>query len=821
MISVPRLLLASAVLFAAEAKAVPAWDGHTLSLSEDGLSAAITPVSDDVVRVRVVHRNQFGRDHSYAVISSNLGPVHATAEIGEENTTLKTSALTVTMRRHPLRLQFATADGEWLDADDDSAALSFSGQAFQLGKQLPDDEHIYGLGEKAGRLDKRGWQLGGYSDVMWNSDTYSWDSSTDPLYVSVPFYLASRHGHAFGIFLDNTWRSYFDVGHEHRGRLTMGADGGEVNYYFINGPRPKDVISRYTGLTGRMPMPPLWSLGYQQCRYSYYPEARVRKLATMFREKQIPADGIWLDIHYQDNYKPFTWNSERFPDPKRMMSDLAAEGFHIVTIVDAHPKVERGYAPYDTGVAGDFFIKNPDGTLYTGKVWPAMAERRPAPSVFPDFSNPAARRWWGGLYQSLLDVGVAGIWNDMNEPSVFTAPTGTMDLDAVQNNEGQPATHRELHNVYGQLMTRASFEGLSRLRPNERPFVLTRASFAGGQKYAAVWTGDAPAGWASLRQSISTLLGMGISGFGFVGSDIGGFVHPSTAELFTRWLQAGVFYPFMRVHTDLPNPDKEPWSFGPSFERLNKEAIDLRYELLPTIYNEVHEMSATGVPAMRPLFVEYPDDDATAAMDDEFLFGSDLLAAPVLWEGATNRPVYLPAGEWFDYRTGRRFAGGRTIDSPAPLDIMPLLVRGGGFVFRQPVVQDTGEMAGKTLRVLAAPAADSSAAFYEDDGRSLAYKGSGFLRRRFHQVRNESRWSVEITPVAGSYQPAARNLQLQSWQDKAPRAVSLAERAAQRPLPERTAAELAAGAEGWNWDGSLVTIQAADHFGAMQFVVQN
>jgi alpha-glucosidase len=808
------------------ALAEPPWDGQTLLLADGEVSAAVTPLSDDVVRVRLVKGNNFGRDHSYAVLSSNLGPVQPTAEIGTETTTLKTATLTVTVQHHPIRLRFTNRSGETLDSDNEEPALTFSGPGFRIAKQLPDDEHIYGLGEKSGRLDKRGWLLGGYNYVMWNTDTYAWDSSTDPLYVTVPFYLATRHGKAHGIFLDTTWRTFFDIGREQRGTLIFGAEGGEANYYFINGPLPKDVIARYTELTGRMPMPPLWSVGYHQCRYSYYPEERVRHLAATFRQKQIPADVIWLDIHYQDNYKPFTWNRDRFPDPKSMIADLAAQGFRVVTIVDPHPNMASGYMPYDTGLAGGFFIKQTNGGLYSGKVWPSMGEHDPAPSVFPDFTMPAARKWWGGLLRGLVDAGVAGIWNDMDEPSVFAPPTGTMALDAVQDNEGQPATHRELHNVYGQLTSRATFEGLEALRPNQRPFVLTRSSFAGGQRYAAVWTGDSTADWASLRQSISTLLGLGVSGFGFVGADIGGFVHPAPAELFTRWLQASVFYPFMRTHTDLGNPDKEPWSFGPRSERINKETIAARYQLLPYIYNALHETAVTGVPAMRPLFVEFPDDDEVAAMDDEFLFGRDLLVAPILWEGATNRLVYLPKGDWFDYRTGKRFEGGRTIDAMAPLEAIPLFVRGGGFIFRQPVVQHTGEMPGNALRVLIAPATDSTATLYEDDGASLDYQHSAFLKRLFHQVRHDSGISVEITSAGGSYVPAARTLELQFWTEPSPKRVSLAvatDRQAnpERILPRKTSVELASAAEGWTWDGTMLVVKARDDFGRMRFLIEN
>ncbi|MGA9450129.1 MAG: TIM-barrel domain-containing protein, partial [Verrucomicrobiia bacterium] len=553
----------------------PTWDGKVLLFQSDQGLLSLTPLSDDVIRVRFTTAKSFGRDHSYAVVNHDLGTVSAKIEVGSNSTTLATASIKVIVQQSPLRISFANSAGEILDADDPGRGIAFAGPAFRVAKQLRDDEHVYGFGEKNGKLDKRGWKLGGSNYVMWDTDTFAHDAGTDPIYVSVPFYLVVRRGQAHGIFLDDTWRSTFDVGRERQDLLTFGAEGGDLDYYFINGPDPKKVIERYTALTGRMPLPPRWSLGFNQCRYSYYPEAKVRWIADTFRLKEIPADVIWLDIHYQDNYKPFTWDHERFPDPKKMIADLRAQGFRVVCIVDAHPKVEKGYAPYDEGIAGNYFVKNPDGSLYEAPVWPSCADKNPGPSVFPDFSNPAARKWWGSLYQSFLDIGVAGIWNDMDEPAVFNTVSGTMPLDVVFDNEGQPTTHREIHNVYGQLLTRATFEGLSRLRPNERPFVLTRASFAGGQRYAAVWTGDNTSDWSSLRQSISTLLGFGLSGFSFVGADIGGFDGAPSGELYSRWLQVGVFYPFMRSHSTWGSPDKEPWAFDYNHEIINKHAIEL------------------------------------------------------------------------------------------------------------------------------------------------------------------------------------------------------------------------------------------------------
>jgi len=597
--------------------------GGTVALS-------VTSVTPEVVRIRLARGKAFGRDHSYAVLPRQGSPARVTVQTGAAESSLQTGALRVVIKQQPFLVEILSRDGTSLDSDDPTFATAYAGSTIRTWKRLRDDEYVFGFGEKNGRLNKRGKKLGGYSYVMWNSDTYAYDGSTDPIYASVPFFMVVRNGRAHGIFLDNTYRSSFDVGHSTAGVLSFGVDGGELNYYFIDGPTPKDVIRRYTELTGRMALPPLWALGYHQCRYSYYPESQVRFIADNFRERHIPADAIWLDIHYQDGYKPFTWDRERFPDPAGMIRDLRAKGFRTVTIVDPHPKKETGYAPYDSGLAGGHFVTSADGSVYEAPVWPSQAERQPGPSVFPDFSRPSTRDWWGGLYKSFLDMGVAGIWNDMNEPAVFVDPVGTFPLTVRHDNEGQPSTHAEIHNVYGQLMTRATYEGLRRLRPNERPFVLTRATFAGGQRYAAVWPGDNISSWSALADGIATLAGLGLSGFPFVGTDIGGFAGVASPELYTRWLQAAVFSPFMRSHTTFGTPPQDPWSYGSALEEINRRSIVLRYQLLPHVYSVMREASVTGIPALRPMFLEFPDDPRTYDLETQFMFGDALLVAPVV-----------------------------------------------------------------------------------------------------------------------------------------------------------------------------------------------
>ena len=791
----------------------PLRQGNALRFQNDRAVAVVTALSPEVIRVRVTRGGET-RDHSYAVVNRNLGDPAATFTVETARSSITTAALRVSIQHAPFRVAFATRAGDSLDQDDPERGIAFSGPASRIWKRLREDENVYGLGEKSGPLNKRGWKLGGYSFTMWNSDTFGYDASTDPLYVSVPFYMVLRKGVTHGIFLDNTFRSNFDIGHQSEGLLAFGAEGGPLDYYFIFGPEPKKVVERYTALTGRMPLPPLWALGYHQCRYSYYPESRVRFIADNFRERRIPADVIWLDIHYQDKFKPFTWDRRRFPDPPRMISDLRKQGFRVVTIVDAHPAAERGSVPYDTGLAGDHFVKNPDGTIYQAPVWPAKAtdddtadwNRNEPLSVFPDFSKPAAREWWGNLYREFLDMGVAGIWNDMNEPAVFDTPSGTMPLDVRHHNEGSPTDHREIHNVYGMLMTRSTYEGLRRLRPNERPFVLTRATFAGGQRYSAVWPGDNVSDWTALRSSIPMLLGMGLSGFPFVGADIGGFAEAPTAELFTRWMQAGVFYPFMRTHTTFGTPDQEPWSYGVDHEVLNRRAIELRYRMLPYIYSVMRETAESGLPAMRPLMLDYPDDPATYGMDDQYLFGSDVLVAPVLRAGLAQRGVYLPAGEWYDYWSGQKYSGKRWIDVKVTLATLPLFIRGGSFIFQQPVVQHTGEMAGAPLEVTLFPSGTSERWLYEDAGNGFEFQRGTYARRRFATRRDAAGLLVEVGAPDGTYRPQSRPLLL------AVRGLAEATRVQIGGASLARADELEKAERGWTIrDGSLL-IKVPDRF---------
>ena len=433
--------------------------------------------------------------------------------------------------------------------------------------------------------------------------------------VLSPFGTPTRKGLSYGLFFDNTYRTNFDFGIGAPGTLSIGAEGGELNYYFFAGPEPKKILEEFTALVGRTPLPPYWSLGYQQCRYSYYPEARVREIAKTLREKKIPADVIYLDIDYQDGYRPFTINRQYFPTFEQMIKDLRAEGFHTIAITDLHVAKypDKGYAPYDSGVKNDVFVKNPDGSVYVGEVWPGS-------SVFPDFTLTRTRGWWGSLYKDFVGMGIAGFWNDMNEPAVFLRADKTVPLDTVHRlDDGSTLDHRAIHNVFGMENVRATYDGLRKLQLNERPFVLTRAAYAGAQRYAATWTGDNSSTWNHLAMSVPQLLSLGMSGYALVGDDIGGFAGSPPADLLTRWFEVGALNPIYRDHTAKGTADQEPWVHGPEHEAIRRRYVELRYRLLPYIYTGVEESARTGIPLMRPLFLEYPDAPSLYREDHEYL----------------------------------------------------------------------------------------------------------------------------------------------------------------------------------------------------------
>jgi len=720
-------------------------EGNQVTFDCGEAKVRVIALAPDVVRVRLGVGGSFGPDFSYAVMKTDWPSTTVTVREEAEAVSITTPELRLHVSKSPCRLVFYDSQGNPINRDDPRKGMAWDGPQVRVWKVMPADEFYYGFGEKSTPLVKNGQAM-----TMWNSDFPAYKASTDPLYQSHPFFIGLRNGKAYGIFFDNTYRSSFDMGKESPDYYSFGAEGGELNYYFFYGPSMKKVIERYTELTGRMPLPPRWALGYQQSRWSYSPESKVRDIARNFRERRIPCDVIYLDIDYMDDYKCFTWSRENFPNPKQMVRDLAREGFKIVAIIDPGIKQEAGYWVYDQGVAGDHFVKRPDGKCFIGNVWPG-------PCAFPDFTRPATREWWGTLYQPLLDVGLRGFWNDMNEPSVFDTPNKTFPFEVLHDGDGHPGDHRQYHNIYGLQMARATYEGLTRLRPNERPFVLTRAGYAGVQRYAASWTADNTSTWEHLALSVPMGLNFGVSAQPFVGPDIGGFIGSPSGELYTRWLQVGVFFPFCRTHTVKGSKDQEPWSYGPEYEAINRRYIELRYRLLPYLYTEFYNASQTGVPIMRPVVLSFQENRDSYGVDDEFLLGDDLLIAPVLEEGARSRDVYLPEGEWWNYWTHERLTGPKRVSVDAPIDRLPLFVRGGAIIPMQPVAQYTDQAPIDPLTLDIYPSASSTATLYEDDGISFDYQRGEYRLVTFSCRQGGGDVMLEIGKRQGQYVPPRRS----------------------------------------------------------------
>jgi len=683
--------------------------------------------ADGVFRVRLAPDGRLDGDASWAVVQ-DAQSTNVTIDDTRDAIRVRGDGVTAIVHRSPLRVDFVDDEGRPLLADEASLPMAWlpgeHGTRVRVWKSMPADEHYYGLGDKAGPLDRRGRAF-----AMWNSESYGWQGTSDPLYKSIPFFIGLRGGVAYGVFFDNTHRGSFDFGKESDGTLSFGAEDGALDYYFIAGPQPAQVIERYTALTGRTPLPPLWSLGFQQSRYTYQPEAKVREIAKQLRDHRIPSDAIYLDIDYQKGYAPFTVDRAKFPDFEKMIADLRRDGLRTVLITDLHIKhdPDNGYAAFDSGMRADAFIRNPDGSLYIGEVWPGD-------SAFPDFTLSRVRDWWGGLYRDFAAMGAAGYWNDMNEPSVFNVPGNTMSLDAVHRmDDGTTRDHRAIHNVYGMLNARATYEGLLKLQPQQRPFVLTRAAYAGAQRYAATWTGDNTASWFHLAQSTPNLLSLGLSGMAMSGDDIGGFIGSPPADLLTRWFQLGAFNPVFRNHAATDTRPHEAWVDGPKHEALRREAIELRYRLMPYLYTAAEENARTGLPIMRPVFLQYPKAETFYGNDRDFLFGGDLFVAPVVDERLDAHPVSLPPGAWYAFGSSQRFVASK---EPIKLDPRPtgtpLYARAGAIVPMQALVQHTGETPEGPLELQVylpdAGSSDCRGALYQDDGESFGYREGEFLR---------------------------------------------------------------------------------------------
>lgn len=704
--------------------------------TENGVKLEVTVRRDSILRFRFTTTGIFDNDFSYAITKyASRGYNHLEVTEDDDNYIITTSKLICHISKLDLRSSIYDAKDNSLICEDElgfhwEESYEFGGDVVKMSKTAQPGESYYGLGDKP--VDNN---LKGKRFENWVTDSYAYGRDTDPIYKTIPFYTALHSKKSYGIFFDNTFRSYFDFCSERRNITSFWAHGGEMNYYFIYGPDMSEVVANYTDLTGKPhEMPALWALGYHQCKWSYYPESNVKEITAKFRELQIPCDAIYLDIDYMEGFRCFTWSKEYFPDPKRMVKELADDGFKTIVIIDPGIKIDMDYSVFKEGLENDYFCKRADGPYMKGKVWPGEC-------YFPDFTKPEVREWWSNLFKELVeDIGVKGVWNDMNEPAVMDVPGKTFPDDVRHDYDGNPCSHRKAHNIYGMQMARATYQGLKKFSYPKRPFVITRAAYSGTQRYTSSWTGDNVATWDHLNIANLQAQRMAMSGFSFVGSDIGGFAEQPNGELYARWIQLGIFHPFCRTHSSGDHGDQEPWAFGKTITDVVRKFIELRYQLLPYLYTAFWRYADEGIPILKSLVLYDQEDSQTHYRNDEFIFGEKILACPVNGPNQKGRRMYIPRGQWYNFWTDEVVKGGQEIWVDADLDSMPIFVSEGAIIPKYPIQQYVGE---KTIDELILDVyykeGKEESMVYEDAGDGYDYiKGRYSLRNfKLHGKKDE------------------------------------------------------------------------------------
>jgi len=707
--------------------------------TDNSVVLKITVLRDSMIRFRYTTKGYFSNDFSYAIDKSHTHGYNF-LEVTEEADYYKiqTSKVICKIQKIDMRVSIFDLSGSVLLEDELGfhweESYEYGGNIVKMSKASKEGECFYGLGDKATQMNLKGKRLENFA-----TDQYAFQKDQEPLYKVVPFYIGLQNKQAYGIFFDNTFRTFFDFCHERRNVTSFWSEGGEMNYYFIYGPQMEDVVTSYTDLTGKPELPPLWALGYHQCKWSYYPESNVKEVTAKFRELKIPCDAIYLDIDYMEGFRCFTWNKEYFPDPKRMVAELAEDGFKTVVIIDPGIKIDKEYSVYQEALEKDYFCKRADGPYMKGKVWPGECN-------FPDYTNPEVREWWAGLFKELIsDIGVKGVWNDMNEPAVMEVPNKTFPMDVRHDYDGNPCSHRKAHNIYGTQMARATYHGVKRFAYPKRPFIITRSAYAGAQRYSSSWTGDNVATWEHLWIANVQVQRMSISGMGFTGSDIGGFAEQPSGELYTRWIQLGVFHPFCRTHSSGDHGDQEPWAFDEEVIDITRKFVNLRYQLLPYLYTMFWQYIEQGIPMLKPLVYYDQSDIQTHYRNDEFVFGNQILVCPILEPNAIGRRMYIPRGQWYNYWTNSLVTGGKEIWVDTNYDEIPVFVKAGAIIPKYPVQQYVGELEFDELTLdLYYKEGKEKSVVYEDAQDGYDYKKGRYSFLTFRVTGKEKELNVQL-----------------------------------------------------------------------------
>lgn len=715
---------------------------HGIEVYSDLYTYRVIFYNDKTVRIHQL--NGEADENPYSVIQEPSDSVNFSIEEHDQSLVVTSDGLDIVISKDPILFTFLDKEGKVLNQDDPGLGTQVQGEQKTVYKKLQDGERFVGLGEKTGPLDRRGK---GYQN--WNTDHFAYHIEADPLYASIPFYIGIHNGCSYGVFLDNSYKSHFNFGASNNRFSSFSVDSGDLNYYFFAG-SVSEIIESYTWLTGRMSLPPMWSIGYQQCRYSYYPDTEVLDVAKKFRDKDIPADVIVLDIHYMDQYKIFSWDKERFPYPAQMVDLLKEMGFEVVVICDPGIKKEDNYAPFSSGTNNDVFLKYPDGEYYEGEVWPGWCH-------FPDFTKEESREWWKDMMKSYTQIGIKGFWNDMNEIATW----GQMLPENIEFDfEGEGGTTRKGRNIYGFQMARSAFEGAKTNLDGKRPFILTRAGFAGVQRYSALWTGDNVANDEHMLLGVRMVNSLGLSGVPFSGYDVGGFAGNGQSNLFARWIQVGAFSPFFRGHSMINSHDSEPWSYGEEVEEISKNYIRLRYKLMPYIYGAFLNASEKGTPITKSLCIDFTQDDKIyeADFENQYMFGDSILVAPLASDQRFGK-VYLPEGQWYEFFTDEKLEGANEMIREYALEHLPLFIKASSII---PVYSDANQNSkdvGEHLELhVYNGSKKTDIEYYEDDGVSYENE-DGIYHRRMVSFDPVAK-TVSMGAAKGSYTSQIKKVKL-------------------------------------------------------------
>jgi len=742
--------------------------GITLDFAEG--KGKILFYSPKLVRIIITPNNDFDLDYSYAIIKNLNDWDIVSFEFldNKEKIILNTSELSIHINKAPFKISFCNKNGSdniniICEDVDDGFGACFDPKSLSVRsyKKIRPKDHFYGFGEKTGPLDKKGQFL-----IMHGRDL-PYKGNNEPLYQNHPFFISISECINYGIFLDNISKTIFDMGKSNEEEYYFGAEKGDLNYYFIYGENIDEILKIYTELTGRIEMPPKWAIGYHQCRYSYKTEKEIKEITSKFRETKIPCDNIWFDIHYMDDYRCFTFNKKRFPDPKGLIKNLKENGFKSIVIVDPGIKVDENYQIFQELVNNKYYATRKDGSPALGLVWPGL-------TYFPDFTREEVREWWADKHKFYFDLGIVGIWNDMNEPAFSINPVISKlkrlhHEDMYLWDQGRNSKIEYCKNIYAFCETWATWLAFKKFKPNDRPFILTRSGYSGIQRYAAIWTGDNWTDWKNITLAIRMLVNLNLSAQVFVGSDIGGFMGIikylfRDKKQFIRWIQTGVWYPFCRVHTALGSKSQDPFSYGKIAQEISKKYIELRYELLPYWYSLFYEAFSEGKPILRPLFYFTPEDEEcfNKEWENQFFVGKDILIVPINKRNIKTKRVYLPEGKWIELWTLKEYEGKKIQYIPIDLKDIPIFIRKGAIIPTQDVVEFIGQKPIETLTLKIFKGDNgttSNCIIYEDDGLSMEYKNDNkYILLNVQCEYQEANSILKIKPVHINFKPTWKKI---------------------------------------------------------------